>query len=586
MRLAVFLGIIALLWNAKGYTQNVEHLDSSHVHEAFMNSEASITLLTAIPQSPPSPLQENIPQQEDPQSVWVSGYWDWSLERNEFVWCSGSWRRPPPDHQWIPGSWQKLDEGWVRLKGFWSKIPEQNLTYLPKSPPDPYDENPTNRPGDDYFWMSGYWKYERNKYVWYSGKWEKLDEDWIYVPPKYVWRPKGYIFVPAFWDWPLDERGTAYVCVSVPKGERQISYTSDMIVEPMALIEGCLLYYPDYYYFYFYYWYFHVDWWWGCAWCPPWWGWIDWWWMPWWDHWGLWWWWVHPGFPAPWWLDPWLMDMIFGPPWPLMNVMKSVHPPLVIGPNGLIPPTNLIDAVGNDKPVFPEDPTDIQEEAGKDVEQGNPNRPTGPKIPNEQLDENVPPAPQTTPRPPSGVTPGQQPATPPTTVETPPKPSRPPVKRPTPRPSRPPTTTYPPTYYPPAQKPSRPPSYQPQRPIRPPSYQPQTPPSYQPQRPIRPPSQTGPYYPQRPISPPSYQPSRPETKPPSQTRPTYPPQQTPSYPQYTPQTPSYTPQRPSYTPQTIQPPQQQYTPQTPQFQTTPRQMQRFQRRQTPSNKYY
>jgi len=249
---SVFLGI-ALFWGVQGYSQGVEPLENEHVHEAFMNVEAPVTLLVAVPQEPPHPLHEKLPPQKDPQTVWVYGYWEWSLDRSEFVWCSGSWRRPPSDHQWIAGSWEKLDEGWVRLKGFWSTVSESQLSYIPKSPPDVYDENPTNRPGKDYFWMSGYWKHGNHKYIWYSGKWEKLDQEWIYVPAKYVWRPSGYVFVPAFWDWPLDQRGTAYACVSVPAGTTDIQYPPSMIIEPMMIIERCLLYYPDYFYFYNYY---------------------------------------------------------------------------------------------------------------------------------------------------------------------------------------------------------------------------------------------------------------------------------------------------------------------------------------------
>ncbi|MCH9628127.1 MAG: hypothetical protein S4CHLAM2_17800 [Chlamydiales bacterium] len=580
MRIATLLFVISLIWNGQAYSQDVEPMEHGHVHEAFMNVEETVTLLVAIPEQPPAPLKEEIPPQKDPKSVWVPGYWNWSALHNDFVWCSGSWRRPPPNHQWITGSWQKLDEGWVRLRGFWSTVPEDKLTYISQTPPDPYDEHPTNRPDKDYFWMSGYWKFDKD-YKWFSGKWEQLDENWIYVPPKYVWRPSGYVFVPAFWDWPLDQRGTAYACLLIPEGQTEIQYLPEYIMEPSVLLDACLLYYPDYCYFYYYYHHFHIDWWFGCDWCPPWWGWDSWWWLPWWDQWGLWWWWSHPGFPIPFWLDQALLDLIFGPPQALINVMKNLPPPLIIGPNGAIPPGDLIDTTEDDKPVFPEDPRDNQEEAGRD-EEGSIDRPRGPETPREDLGENAPNAPQTTPRPPVGAKPGEQPSVPstPGTVETPPKPEVEPDTRPpsyTP-PSRPPSYTppsrpvQPPSYRPP-QRPVQPPSsYPPQRPSQPPSYRPPSrpiqPPSFRPpQRPSQPPS----YYPQpsRPSSPPSSS-EIPQTRPPSfypqPSRPSKPPSSS-EIPQTRP--PSYMPSapsrqiRPSYRPQT---PSLQNMPSTPQLQ--------------------
>ncbi len=546
MRIASIFFVLGIIWNFQATAY--EKLEKGHVHEAFMNNEAGVTLLTAIPTEPPAPLKENKTDQTDPQTIWVDGYWEWSFDRSEYVWCSGGWRRPPVDHEWISGNWEKLEAGWVRVKGFWSKTPESKLSYIKETPPDAYDENPTNSPGKEYFWMSGYWKHKNNKYTWFSGKWEKLDKEWIYVPAKYIWRPSGYVFVPAFWDWPLDQRGIAYACVAVSPQETEITYYPGMQVDPWAMMEGCIPCYPDYCYMYYYYWFFYPDWWVGCDWCPPWWGWADWWWMPWFDHWGIWWWWTHPGFPAPWWFDLWLLNMLFGPPMPLINAMDDFHPPVILGPNGLIPPARLIDEAGGE-PVFPLDPRDIQEEAGEGIDQGTTERPKGPHKPNDELDEDAPKPPQTTPPPPTDAPTGEQPSTPseptepsePGTVETPTKPTVPSTPPPTYQPPRRPVEP-PRTYTPRPSRPIQPPSYQPQRPQRPPAYQPPSrpiqPPSYQPQRPIQP------SYPSRP---PSYQPQRPPQSEIPQTRP-------PSH-NYVPQRPQSTPQIRPYQPQTIQPSQ-------------------------------
>lgn len=511
----------------------IESLGSSHVHEAFMTREAPISLLVAIPQRPPSPLNEVRPQQNESDTVWVEGYWEWSSELKQFVWCSGSWRRPPPGHNWIPGYWKELEKGWVRIKGFWSSVPESQLSYIQQSPPDPYNENPRERPGEDYFWMSGYWSYENNEYVWYSGKWELLDQKWIYVPPRYIWRDRGYVFSPAFWDWPLEERGIAYACLALSPQETEIRYESSMILDPMAIIDGCILYYPDYYYFYFYYSYFHIDWWLECNFCPPWWGWDAWWWLPWWDQWGLWWWWCHPGFPAPFWLDVALIQQMNTPPRALVRAMREISPPLIIGPRGMIPPENLLNALGGNRPIFPLNLLNIQKNAGKSLQEGSKKRPSG-DIPKEQLSEMHPAAPQTTPVPPSNAQLGKQPALPRASrvIETPKKPE---TQM---------TPSQPHSFQPPQRQ------YQPQ----PPSSTPREPQFYRPHRP-RPWHRPQPYKP--------YEPSTPQTTPPpAQTPPPAPRSEIPF-------------RRP------------QYRPQTPQFHRIPRQSQQpYKPRQTPQEQLY
>lgn len=552
----IVLFLISLSYKGLSY----EKIEGHHVHEAFMNQEAPVNLLIAIPDAPPNPLRESLPVQTDPMAIWIPGYWEWSLERSEFIWCSGCWRRPPPDHQWIEGQWKQFDEGWVRLIGFWSRIPQEELTFFNQTPPDPFDENPKNPPGDDYFWMSGYWKYQRNKYIWYKGKWERLDERWVYVPAKYIRWPDGYVFVPAFWDWPLEERGVAYACISMPYSH-EIEYLPSMILEPDAIIEGCLFSYPDYYYFYYTYCHFHEEWWGGCAACPPWWGWEFWWWMPWWDQWGIWWWWCHPGFPAPFWLNASVIDVMPGPPAALISRMKGIPRPIVLGPKGAIPPGDLINAAGN-RPILLENFMQIQEKAGKNLKSGSTNRPEGAEVSHNELQEIAPSSPQTTPRPPTGAQAGEQPEIPDVSLPTIETPQKPEIPEQIPQTQQPGTPSYqqpqwpsyqtpqmpqepsyeapsyyqPPSYYEPPRRWAQPPSYEPQWPQQEPSL-----PSYQPPHTHHHPSNESP---RRWIHPPSYQPpseatpSYPQTTPPQMTTPQYNP---PAQQQYTPeiQTPRY-----------------------------------------------
>jgi hypothetical protein len=408
--------IFGLIWNLQIFAVNdYEKLEKGHVHEAFMNNESTFPLLSIIPLQPPSPLEEQLSYQTDPQAIWIEGYWDWSFELSDFVWCSGCWRNPPPGYEWISGYWVKMNEGWVRIRGFWSDIPESQLIFINQTPPDPYNENPQNPPTNDYFWMSGYWQYEQGNYVWYEGKWEKLDKKWIYAPPKYMWRPDGYVFVPAFWDFPLDQRGIAYACLVIQPHIRQIEYLSEWIVEPSYLIDQCVLNYPDYTYFYYYYTHYHPEWWQNCPWCPPWWGW-DWWWMPWSDQWGIWWWWCNPGFPAPQWLDASLVNQIAPPPPPLLQAVHSVHPPAIIGPKGLIPPAKLIHASGG-KPLLPRSPRRIQRKASRGLKEGSTERPRGERKPIDKAKKNYPKMPQTTPKAPAD-SPAAKPSSPPRASQT------------------------------------------------------------------------------------------------------------------------------------------------------------------------
>ncbi len=520
------------------------------LHEAFMTLEAPVTLLQAVEEQPPHPLKEDLPKQTLEDTVWVPGYWEWSSTREAFIWCSGGWRRPPPQHQWIPGYWKQFDEGWVRLKGFWSPEPVDNLTYISKPPPPSYNENPANPPSKDSFWMAGYWKYVGGEYTWYSGKWEKADPNWIYSPARYVWRPQGYVFLPAFWDWPLEERGVAHACLMISELQEQITYTPDLILEPSVIIQECLLYYPDYTYFYLYYYLFDPGWWVGCNWCPPWWGW-NWWWFGWGDQWALWWWWTHPGFPFPFWFPVNALDALFGPPLPLVKAMGGVHPPLIVTPDGVVPFDDLIDALGGDAPIFPEDASSIQEEAGKDTPQGGDERPRGPRVPRGELQKEPEPPPIVPPFPPPGAEVGEQPSRPEgeRVVPTPPKPepSRPPITqpqgprprptprpKPTPRPSPPPQTE---------QRPTPPPQNW-QRPTPPPRPRPRpsTPPQTW-QRPSQPPQQRpGPSQPPQqrpgPSRPPQQRP-RPSTPPQTWQKPSRPaqPQPQPSRPEVTPSQP-------------------------------------------------
>lgn len=212
------LVIVAVVSTASLFGQDVQVVKEGPIHEAFVTRDTEDFILDVLPVPPPAAINERIPPQTDRQAVWVPGYWCWDENRNDYIWMSGVWRRPPPHHQWIPGTWQAMNQGWVWVSGFWSKQPTDTLSFIETAPPEPMNENIAQPKCGEFFWSPGYWEYsERGRgYTWVSGYWEKLEPTWIHVPAHYVWYNDNYVFVPAYWDWPLEDRGTMFSPVYIP----------------------------------------------------------------------------------------------------------------------------------------------------------------------------------------------------------------------------------------------------------------------------------------------------------------------------------------------------------------------------------
>jgi len=67
---------------------------------------------------PPAPRYGVVGVAPGPGYVWTEGYWD--RHGNNWVWVTGSWRRPPHPHAvWVPGYWQD-EHGHHRFHhGYW-----------------------------------------------------------------------------------------------------------------------------------------------------------------------------------------------------------------------------------------------------------------------------------------------------------------------------------------------------------------------------------------------------------------------------------------------------------------------------------
>ena len=379
-------GVIFLSNTTTLAAQQAVPYDKGPVHEAFIAPITGSVVLQAIAAEPPARITEHVPPKCDPEAIWIPGYWSWEEQINDFIWVSGAWRVPPPGHMWVSGYWKKFNAGWVWIRGFWSAVPANDISYLPKRPPDTIQENIPNAPGDNYFWMQGYWHFDGSKYKWLNGQWAEFDPEWIYVPAHYVWRPEGYVFIPAYWDWTLEDRGCAYSSVTIDPGYRgSIIYTPVVILEPPMIIDWIFWFYPDYTWFFWHHWHFHPGFW--AGWCcvPPWWQWQGCWCFSWQNTWWLWWWWGNPGFMNPPWIFAAMAANMPPPPQQLVIQLGNIMPPPIVFPWGVVTPEDLIDAIsqnqGNNDPIMPGDRTNIEEieeqlkpEKPSDTE---PLRPTG-----------------------------------------------------------------------------------------------------------------------------------------------------------------------------------------------------------------
>jgi hypothetical protein len=130
------------------------------VHEAYASpSDPQPEASPIVNKEPPEPVEEQAPEQkpEGDNVVWISGYWAWDDESNDFLWISGFWREAPPGREWVPGTWQRADDGWRWVHGFWAADDVEEVQYLPE-PPETLERGPTTpAPDANHFYSPGCW---------------------------------------------------------------------------------------------------------------------------------------------------------------------------------------------------------------------------------------------------------------------------------------------------------------------------------------------------------------------------------------------------------------------------------------------
>ncbi len=193
----------------------VQVLDKGPIHEAFAQPGADIRGKgIAAPKAPPPPIPELPPDTKpDGENVkWVSGYWMWDGERNDFIWVSGFWRNIPPGRDWQAGEWRKSTDGtYAYSPGFWRPSNMNSWRVDLPQPPKTVENGPNVPAGDpNAMWVQGSWQFRDGQYVWRPGYWAHSNGNMVWQPGQYVVTPSGYTYVPGYWDYPLENRGLLY----------------------------------------------------------------------------------------------------------------------------------------------------------------------------------------------------------------------------------------------------------------------------------------------------------------------------------------------------------------------------------------
>ena len=184
------------------------------VHEAFaeqFNQNPVQGLI--VPQQPPEPIEELPPdvRPDGRQVEWISGYWAWDDDDQDFFWVSGIWREVPQGARWLPGYWSKAETGYQWISGTWIPEQKEEIQYVEAAPPESLELGPVGlAPSQQHIWIPGCWNWNDRRYAWRPGYWSAGYSNWIWIPARHVWTPRGYLNCNGYWDYPLNRRGLLF----------------------------------------------------------------------------------------------------------------------------------------------------------------------------------------------------------------------------------------------------------------------------------------------------------------------------------------------------------------------------------------
>jgi len=184
------------------------------VHEAFaeqVNSDPTPNMIVTL--QPPEPVEE-LPPELKPNGrevEWISGYWAWDEDQDDFIWISGVWREIPQGFRWLPGYWTEAEGGFQWISGTWVSTQTTEIQYLADAPPETLELGPVGvAPASDQLWIPGTWLWNDTRYVWRPGYWSAGYENWVWIPARYQWTPRGYYHCTGYWDYPVNRRGVLF----------------------------------------------------------------------------------------------------------------------------------------------------------------------------------------------------------------------------------------------------------------------------------------------------------------------------------------------------------------------------------------
>jgi hypothetical protein len=210
-----------------------------------------------VPKEPPQAIEEVPPDQKPEGEVsWISGYWSYDDERQDYIWVSGIWREPPPGNTWVPGYWNTTTSGYQWTPGYWQQAQQQEIEYLPAPPPSVENGPTTPAIDDQHFWVPGVYEYRYNRYVWRPGYWAAYQPGWVWTPAYYRWTPAGYVYIAGHWDYPMETRGVLFAPVVIDRPVFVARYYTPSVILNVGCIQANLFARPTYggvYYFGDYY---------------------------------------------------------------------------------------------------------------------------------------------------------------------------------------------------------------------------------------------------------------------------------------------------------------------------------------------